>query len=68
MEIWVQLLGALHIVPGGEMPLVARDLHRMVTEQVRTSRGRERRGAWGQAGLPGTGGVVVCQSNESMGR
>ncbi len=42
MDIWTQLLGALGVVPGGEMPLVARDLHRMVTEQV----GRR----WGAAG------------------
>ncbi|PNH10687.1 hypothetical protein TSOC_002566 [Tetrabaena socialis] len=34
MDIWVQLLGALGIVPGGEMPLVSRELHRSVTEQV----------------------------------
>ncbi|KAG2500561.1 hypothetical protein HYH03_001332 [Edaphochlamys debaryana] len=34
LEIWVQLLGALGIVPGGEVPLVARDLHRFVSEQV----------------------------------
>ncbi|GIL92734.1 hypothetical protein Vretimale_11755 [Volvox reticuliferus] len=34
MEIWTQLLGALGIVPGGEMPLVTRDLHRVVSDQV----------------------------------
>lgn len=34
MEIWTQLLGALGIVPGGEMPLVTRDLNRAVSDQV----------------------------------
>lgn len=34
-DIWVQLLGALGIVPGGEMPLVSKDLHKNVTDNVR---------------------------------
>ncbi|GIL64394.1 hypothetical protein Vafri_18228 [Volvox africanus] len=37
MEIWTQLLGALGIVPGGEMPLVTRDLHRVVSEVRKAS-------------------------------
>eukprot|EP00198_Chlamydomonas_reinhardtii_P010512 XP_001699849.1 predicted protein [Chlamydomonas reinhardtii] len=33
-DIWVQLLGALGIVPGGEMPLVSKDLHKNVTDNA----------------------------------
>ncbi len=33
-ELWVQLLGALGVVPSGGMPLVTRNLHRAIHEVV----------------------------------
>lgn len=34
MEVWTQILGALGIAAGGEMPLAGRDLHRTLSEQM----------------------------------